>query len=55
MLAKGQKYAEGHPFLHFEEIDGEISDEIFFDRGFCEEAMNNFELFLASLKEQLND
>jgi hypothetical protein len=29
--------------------------DIFFDKGFCEEAMNNFELFLVNLEDQLND
>jgi hypothetical protein len=48
-------YVKDHPFLHFEEIDGEIIDEIFFDKGFCEEAMDNFEIFLAKLDDQLND
>ena len=50
-----QKYVEGHPLLHFTEIDGEMDDEIFFDKGFCEEAMDFFELFLERLDEPVDD
>jgi hypothetical protein len=50
-----QKYVESSPLLHFTEIDGEMDDEIFFDKGFCEEAMDFFEMFLEKLDEQVDD
>ncbi len=50
-----QKYVESHPLLSFPEVDGEMDNEIFFNRGFCEEAMDFFEQFLDNLQEQVVD
>jgi hypothetical protein len=50
-----QKYVENHPLLCFTELDGEMDDEIYFDKGFCEEAMDFFEDFLDKLDEQVGD
>jgi hypothetical protein len=50
-----RKYVDGNPLLKFSESDGEMDDEIFFDKGFCEEAMDFFEKFLERLGEPVDD
>jgi hypothetical protein len=46
-----RKFAKDHPFLYYEEMD----DQIYCEKGFTEEAIRNFGIFLANLEEQLKD